>query len=116
VKKIFLAALILSSVDLLSLSFFTNDIFARTPPPFLPRLKTTARGGAHAAKMDLSALIATRAILAMDGELTPRSLGFFTVIENRGVTPRSLVVVRYFLTMIFAPKVSRYVANSALNI
>jgi hypothetical protein len=81
--------LILSSVEFLSLSFFTNDIIARTALPILPRLKTTARGRVCPAKIDLSALIATRTVLAMDGELTPCSLGFYTVIKTRGVTPRS---------------------------
>jgi len=116
VKKILLAALVLSSVEFLSLSFFTNEIFARTAQPISPGLNTGAHGDAGAAKIDLPVTTAVGFVTAMYGELTPRSTGFLSANENAGIVPRNVVVVRYFFTTIFAPKVSRYIANSVLII
>ena len=115
-KKIFLAALILSSVEILSLSFVTNEIFAGTAQPILSFLNTASHRDAGAARIDFPATTVTRFVLAIYGEVTPRSEGFFTAKENPSVMPPSVAVMRYFFTMNFAPKVSRYIANSVLNI
>lgn len=111
-----MATLVLLSVEFLSLSLFTNEIFARTAQPISPLLKTASHDDASAAKIDFPVTTAARFVLEMYAELTPRSEGFLTAKVNAGVAPRSVIVVRYFFTMIFAPKVSRYIAKSVLNI
>jgi hypothetical protein len=50
------------------------------------------------------------------GERTPRSGYFLTAKKNAGVSPRSFVVVPLFFSINLAPKVSRYIFKSVLNI
>jgi len=116
VKTILLAALVLLSVEFLSLSLFANGIFARTAQPISPLLRTAPHDDASAAQIDFPATTAVRFVLEMYGELTPRSGDFLTAKENAGVSPRNVIVVPYLFTMIFAPKVSRYISKSVLNI
>ena len=116
VKKILLAALVLLSLEFLSLGLFTNGIFSRTAEPIPPLQKAASHGDANAAKLDVPATTAAVFVLETYGELTPRSGGFLTVKETAGVSPRSVIVVPHCFRMIFAPKVSRYIAKSVLNI
>jgi hypothetical protein len=116
VKTILLAALVLLSLEFLSPSLFTNRIFARTAQPIPPLLKAASHDDGSAAKIDFPATTAARFVLEMYGELTPRSGVFLTAKENAGVSPRSVIVVPHFFTMIFAPKVSRHISKSVLNI
>ena len=111
-----MAALVLLSVEFLSLSLFTNEIFAWTAQPISPLLKTASHDDASAAKMDFAVTTAARFVLEMYGEPTPRSRVFLTAKENAKVSLRSFVVVRLFSRIILALKVSRYIAKSVLNI
>ena len=115
VKTILLAALALFSLGSLSLSFFTNEVFSRTARP-IALLNTASDDDARAGKIDFPATTAAHFDLQISGELMPRPGGFLTAKESAGVSPRSVIVVRDFSTMIFAPKVSRYISKSVLNI
>jgi hypothetical protein len=116
VKTILLAALVLLSLEFLSPSLFTNGVFSRTAPAIPALLKAASHDHASAAKIDFPATKAAHFVLEMDGELTPRSGGFLTAKETAGVSPRIVIVVRHFSTMIFAPNVSRCISKSVLNI
>jgi hypothetical protein len=91
-----LAALALLSLESVSLSLFTQGVFSRTRRPIPPA----------AAHFDLQ----------ISGELMSRPEGFLTAKENAGVSPRGVIVVRHFSTMVLAPKVPRYISKSVLNI
>ena len=114
-KTILLAALALLSLESLSLSLFTNGVFSRTARP-IPLLNTASHDDARAGKIDFPATTAVHFDLQISGELMPRPAGFLTAKETAGVSPRSVIVVRHFPTMIFAPKVPRYISKSVLNI
>ena len=116
VKTILLAALVLLSLEFLAPSFFTNRVFYRSAQPIPAQLQAASRDDAGAARIDIPATTAAQFALEMYGELTPRSAGFFTAKENPGVPPRRVIVVRQLFTMIFAPKVSRHISKSVLNI
>jgi hypothetical protein len=113
-KTILLAALALLSLESLSLSLFTKGVFSQTARPFAPLLNTASHDHAGAGKIDFPATTAAHFDLQIFGELMPRPAGFLTAKEN--VSPRSVIVVRHFPTMIFAPKVPRYISKSVLNI
>jgi hypothetical protein len=116
VKTIFLAVLVLSSLGFLSPSLFTSGVFcwSAQPVPALPKVASHTLAGA--AEIDIPTTTAAHYILEIYGELAPRSEGFFTVNDNAVVPPRSVIVVPLLFTMIFAPKVSRYISISVLNI
>jgi hypothetical protein len=115
VKTILLAALVLLSFESFSLSLFTKGVLSRTARPIPPLLNAAPHDDASAAKMD-PARTAAHFDLQMYGELTPRSGGFLIAKETAGVLPRRVIVVPHFSTMIFTPKLSRYISKSVLNI
>jgi len=115
-KTIFLAALVSSSLGFLSPSFFTNGAIDRSAQPVTALPKAASHDVAGAAEIDIPATPAAHFILEMYGEVPPRSEGFLTTSENAGVPPRSVIVVPHLFTVIFAPKVSRYISKSVLNI
>jgi hypothetical protein len=116
IKTILLVALALFSLEPLSLSVFTKEVFSRTARPIPPLLNSASHDDSTAGKIDFPATTAVHFDLQISGELMPRSGGFLTAKENAGVSPRSVIVVRHFSTMIFAPKVPRYIFKSVLNI
>ena len=116
VKTILLAALVLLSLESLSLSLFTKGVLSRTARPIPPLLNAAPHDDASAGEIDFPATTAAHFDLQISGELTPRSGGFLTAKETAGVLPRRVIVVPHFSTMIFTPKVSRYISKSVLNI
>ena len=114
VKKKFSVLSVLLSLEFLFLGFFINGIFSwsnQHPPPSL-------KAASH---MDGKAVIASPAkteggFVERSGELTPRSGDFLTAKKNAGVSHRSFIVVPLFFSINLAPKVSRYILKSVLNI
>jgi hypothetical protein len=118
VKTILLAALVLLSLAFLSPSLFTSGAIDRSAQPIPAVLKATSHdnAGAAKAKINIPATTAAQFILEMYGELPPRSEGFLTTSENAGVARPSVIVVPHVFLGILAPKVSRYISKSVLNI
>jgi hypothetical protein len=115
-KTILLAALALLSLESLSLTLFNKEVFSRTARPIPPLLNTASHDDARAGKIDFPATTAAHFDLQISGELMLRPAGFLIAKEAAGVSPRSVIVVRHFSTMIFAPKVPHYISKSVLNI
>jgi hypothetical protein len=116
VKTILLAALVLLSLEFLSPSPFTNRVFYRSAQPIPVKLTPISHNVAGAAKIDIPATTAADLVLEMYGELTPRSGSVLVSNENAGVARRSVIVVPHVFIVILAPKVSRYISKSVLNI
>jgi hypothetical protein len=117
-KTILLAVLGLLSLEFFSPSLFTNGVFYRSAQPIPAALKATSHDNAGAAKAKLNIPATTAADLVLEtfGELTPRSEIVLIANENAGVATRSVIVVPHVFRVIFAPKVSRYISKSVLNI
>jgi hypothetical protein len=116
VKKILLASLAFFSLESLSPGFFNDGAFSWTTQHVPPLLKAASRANASAVKLDSPAKTNGRFVLERDGELTPHSGGFLAAIEKAGVSLRNFIVVPLFFRITLAPKVSRYIFKSVLNI
>jgi len=116
VKNILLASLALFSLESLSRGFFNDGAFSWTTQHRPPLLKLASHANASAVKLDSPAKTNGRFVLERDGELTPHSGGFLTAIENAGVSLQNFIVVPLFFRITLAPKVSRYIFKSVLNI
>jgi hypothetical protein len=114
-KKILWASLVLLILECLSLGVFINGTFSRTPQPIAPVLRAASHIDSGAAKFESHAKTAVRFVLEMYGELAPRSPAFLTAKEIGAVSLRRFIFVPLF-RVILAPKVSRYVTRSVLNI
>lgn len=116
VNKNIAALAILFSFEFLSLGLFTNGIFSWTNQHVPPLLKAASHANASAVKLDSPAKTDRRFGLETYDDLTPRSRGFLTVKENAGFSLRSFLVVPLRFRITLAPKVSRYISKSVLNI
>ena len=114
--KILLASLVLLSLQFLSHGLFANGAFSRATQAMPPVLKSVTHANAGRAKSAFPAGTAGRSLLDTSGERTPRPAGFLKAKENAGILPRSFIAVGSFLAMTLAPKVSRYISKSVLNI
>jgi hypothetical protein len=111
------ALLVVVSLQFLSQGFLKNGSFAPTDQPFAPLIKTVSDTPVGAAKLGFPATTAGRFVLDMYGELTPRSGDFLSAKQPAVISPRSFIVIPPFVRMmILAPKVSRYISKSVLNI
>src|SRR5437867_4139901 len=116
VKKTALALSVLFSLEFLSLGFFANGTFPWSTQHVLPLLKVASHTDAGAVTLDSPAKTDGRFVLERYSESTPRSGSFLTAKENTEVPLRSFVIARLFFRNILAPKVSRYIFKSVLNI
>jgi|SRR4030095_529025 hypothetical protein len=116
VKKKLCVLSVLFSLEFLSLGFFTNGTFPWSTHYVPPLLKAASHTNASAVKLDSPAKTDDRFVLEMSDELKPRSGGFLTAKANAGVSFRRSMVVPLFFRIILAPKVSRYIFKSVLNI
>ena len=114
--KPLLAALMLLSLGFISVSLLIQGPFARTAQSIPPLQKATSLGDASSAKIGFPAPPAAYFAPEMFGDLTRSSKDFSTAKEIARVLPRSVVVVRHFPITVSAPKVSRYISKSVLNI
>lgn len=118
VKTVLLAALVLLSLEFLSPSPFTNRVYYRSAQPISVKLTPISHNvaGAAKAKINIPAITAADLVLEIYGELTPRSESALASNEKAGIAARSVIVVPHVFRVIFAPKVSRYISKSVLNI
>ena len=115
-KKTLFVLSALFSLEFLSLGFFTNGIFSWTVRHVPPLLKAAPYTHDSAVKLDSPAKSDSRFVLERYAELTPDSAGFLTANENAEFSLRNLRVVPLRFRIILAPKVSRYISKSVLNI
>jgi hypothetical protein len=115
-KKTLFVLSALFSLEFLSLGFFTNGIFSWTARHVPPMLKAARHSPDSAVKLDSPAKTDSRFVLERYAEQTPRSAGCLTANENTEFSPRNLRVVPLRFRIILAPKVSRYISKSVLNI
>jgi hypothetical protein len=116
VKKKLSALSVLFSLEFLSLGFLANGAFSWSTQHVLPLLKVASHTDAGAMTLDSPAKTDGRFVLERYSEPTPRSGSFLTAKENAKVSLRSFVIIRLFFRIILAPKVSRYISKSVLNI
>jgi hypothetical protein len=116
VKKKLSVLSVLFSLEFLSLGFFTNGTFSWSTHYVPPLVKAASHTHARAVKLDSPAKTDGRFALERYTDHTPRSGVFLTTKENAGVSFRKSMVVPLFFRIILAPKVSRYIFKSVLNI
>src|SRR5262245_53584717 len=112
VKKKLAALAVLFSLEFLSLSLFIGGAFSSTNQ-LIPAAVDTA---ACALAFDSPVKTDGGVVLESNGEPTSRSAAFFIVTENSGIFIRSFVFGRLFFRITLAPKVSRYISKSVLNL
>jgi hypothetical protein len=115
VKKKLSVLSVLLSLEFLSLGFFINGTFSWSNQHPPPPLKAASHMDGKAVKLDSPAKTEAP-FVERYGELTPRSGDFLTAKKNAGVSLRSFIVVPLFFRINLAPKVSRYIFKSVLNI
>jgi hypothetical protein len=113
-KKLSVLAVLLS-LEFLSLGVFINGNFSWSNQHPPPSLKAASHMDGKAAKL-YSPAKTEGGFVERSGELTPRSDEFLTAKKNAGVSHRSFIVVLHFFRINLAPKVSRYIFKSVLNI
>jgi hypothetical protein len=114
VKKKLSVLSVLLSLEFLCLAVFISGTFSwsnQHPPPSLEASHMDGK----AAKL-YSPAKTESGFVERSGELTPRSDDFLTAKKNAGVSHRSFIVVPLFFRINLAPKVSRYIFKSVLNI
>jgi hypothetical protein len=116
VKKKLAALTVLFGLEFLSLGLFTNGTFSRTNQYVSPLLKAASQTDASSAKLSSPAKTHDGFVLNSYGEPAPRSGIFLTAKERPGISVRSFVVNPLFFRSILAPKVSRYISKSVLNL
>jgi hypothetical protein len=116
VKKKLTALAVLFSLGFLPLGLLTNGTFSWTHPYISPSLKVASHTDARGVKLDFPAKTDGGLVLHSYVEPTPHSGVFLTAKELVGVSRRSFVVSSLFFRIILAPKVSRYISKSVLNL
>ena len=112
VKKKLAALAVLFSLEFLSLSLFTSGTFSWTNQ-LIPAAVDT-----DVSTLELDSPVKTDGgvVLETNGEPTSQSAAFFIVTENSGIFIRNFVFGRLFFRITLAPKVSRYISKSVLNL
>ena len=111
-----LAALgVMFGLHALSLSLFSSGIFSWSNQYDSTLLKAASRTDAGVT-LETPAKTDDGFVLKGYDEPTPRSGIVLTAKESSGISVRSFVVNPFFFRITFAPKVSRYVCKSVLNI
>jgi hypothetical protein len=108
-----LAALaVLLSLEFLSLGLLINGIFYSSHTPF----SATARADGNAARLVFPGKPDGSFVPESYGEPTSQSGFFLTPNSHSGISRRRFVVSRLFIRTTLAPKVSRYISKSVLNL
>ena len=116
-KKILFGVSVLFGVEFLCLAFFTYGNFSWTNQHIPPLLKAAQHVNIDAVKLDSPAKTDGRFVREMSDEPTPlRSAGFINANENAEFPLGSFIPVPHRFRTILAPKVSRYISKSVLNI
>ena len=106
---------VLLSLEVLCLGVFINGTFSWSNQHPPSSLKAASHTAGKAVKLDSPAKTEGR-FVERYGELTPRSGDFLSAKKNAGVSHRSFILVPLFFRINLAPKVSRYIFKSVLNI
>ena len=115
-KKILFAASVLFSAEFLCLPFLTYGIFSSTVQRIPSLLKTASHSNASTVNLDSPSKIDRRFVLEVSGQLTPVADGFLSARANAQYPFRRSIAVPHRFRTTLAPKVSRYIAKSVLNI
>jgi len=115
-KTILFAASVLFSAEFLCLPFLTYGIFSSTVQRMPSILPAASHSNASAVKLDAPAKTDRPFVLEMSDQLTPRSGGFLSARANAQFPFRRSIAVAHRFRTTLAPKVSRYIAKSVLNI
>jgi hypothetical protein len=110
IKRRLSAAFVLLSLE------FLNRVFWSIAQPIPVLLQTSSYESYGAARINISPTTAADLVLKIYGEPTPPAAGFFSANRKAGTSPRSVRVVPHSFNVMFAPKVSRYVSKTVLNI
>jgi hypothetical protein len=114
VKKEFTALAALFSFEFLFLGLFTNATFAWTNRHIPLLLKAAEHAGDGAVKLESRAK--TDVFVEDYSEPTPRFGVFLAAKETVGIHLRNSGVSPLFFKITLAPKVSRYISKSVLNL
>lgn len=116
-KKILFVVSVWFSVEFLCLAFFTrgNPSWIIQPTPAL--LKAARHTNTNTVRLDSPGKTYGCFVCDMSDELTPRRpLGFTTANENYELPLDNFIPVPHRFRINLAPKVSRYISKSVLNI
>ena len=116
VKKTALSLSVLVSLGFLSLGLFTNRPLSWTSQYVPPLLNAASNIDARTVKLDSPSKADGRFVIESYGETIPPSGAFLAAKETVGISLRRFFVSALFLRTIFAPKVSRYLSKSVLNL
>jgi len=114
VKKKLAALAVLFTLEFLSLGLCTNGSFSFSNQYILVATQTDAT----TVKLASPAKAKTDDVFVSgsNGEPTSRSGAFLTAKESLEISARSFVASPLFCRIILAPKVSRYISKSVLNL
>lgn len=115
VKKKLSALSVLFSLGFLSQGFFTYGTFSWTAQ-HVPPLLNASPTDAGVVKLYSAAKAGGGIDLTAYDEPMPRSGNFLTAREIGEASVISFIIVPFRFRIIFAPKVSRYISKSVLNI
>jgi len=110
VKKKLAALAVLFTLEFLSLGLRTNGSFSWSNRNILAATQTDAT------TVKLGSPAKTDDVFGSNGEPTSRSGAFLTAKESLEISARSFVASPFFCRIILAPKVSRYISKSVLNL
>ncbi len=116
VKKTLFVLLVLFGLEFLFLGVFTNGVFSWTVRHVAPLLKGAPRTPESTVKLKFPANTIRCCDLEGYTEATSRSARFLTANENAEYSLKNLTVVPLCFRINLAPKVSRYISKSVLNI
>jgi len=106
----------LFSLEFLSLGFLTNGLFSWAGRHVPSLLNAASHINARAIKFDSTAKIDRTSVLEQCCEPIPHPDGFLATKGNAEASRRSVIVAPLFDKIVLAPKVSRYISKSVLNI
>jgi uncharacterized membrane protein YedE/YeeE len=115
-KKTLFVLPALFGLEFLFLGFFTNGIFSWTVRHVAPLLKGAAGTPERTVQLNFPAKIVHGFALEGYNDRTPRSAGFLIANENAKFSLKNLTTVPLRFRVILAPRVSRYISKSVLNI
>lgn len=115
-KKTLFVLPALFGLEFLFLGFFTNGIFSWTVRHVTPLLKGAPRTPESTVELNFPAKTVRRCVLEGYTEPTSRSAEFLTPNQNAKFSLKNLTTVPLRFRIILAPKVSRYISKSVLNI
>jgi uncharacterized membrane protein YedE/YeeE len=115
-KKTLFVLSVLFGVEFFSLGFSAKGIFSWTARHVAPLLQAAPHTHDSAVKLESPAKSDGHVVFEKYAELTPDSAGFLTGNGNADFSLRNSRVVSLRFRIILAPKVSRYISKSVLNI